>query len=105
MTEALRRHGEWAEIFSGDAVIATAILDRLLHHSHTISIRGESYRLRDKRRAGIIETTESKPPNKTKGGWVRSRPSQRGQFQTLPDRRHDTPGVEQDHGARRVPHR
>jgi DNA replication protein DnaC len=48
--------GEWAEVFSGDAVIATAILDRLLHHSHVISIRGESYRLRDKRKAGVLKT-------------------------------------------------
>jgi len=48
--------GEWAEVFSGDGVIATAILDRLLHHSHVISIRGESYRLRDKRKAGVVKT-------------------------------------------------
>jgi DNA replication protein DnaC len=49
---------EWAEIFSGDAVIATAILDRLLHHSHVINIRGESYRLKEKKRAGLIEPRE-----------------------------------------------
>jgi len=35
--------------FIGDAVVATAILDRLLHHSHVITIRGDSYRLREKR--------------------------------------------------------
>jgi DNA replication protein DnaC len=46
--------GEWAEVFSGDSVIATAILDRLLHRSHVISIRGESYRLREKRKAGTL---------------------------------------------------
>jgi DNA replication protein DnaC len=46
--------GEWAEVFSGDSVIATAILDRLLHHSHVISIRGESYRLKEKRKAGVV---------------------------------------------------
>ena len=38
----------------GDPVIATAILDRLLHHSHVINIRGESYRLREKRQAGLF---------------------------------------------------
>ena len=38
---------EWNEIL-GDEVIAAAILDRLLHHSHVLSIRGQSYRLRDK---------------------------------------------------------
>jgi len=51
-----KSYGEWGEVFSGDTVIATAILDRLLHHSTTISIRGESYRLRDKKKAGIIAT-------------------------------------------------
>jgi DNA replication protein DnaC len=52
-----KSYGQWAEVFSGDEVIATAILDRLLHHSTTISIKGESYRLKDKRRAGIIGKT------------------------------------------------
>ncbi len=48
--------GEWAEVFSGDSVIATAILDRLLHHNHVINIRGESYRLKDKRKTGVVKT-------------------------------------------------
>ena len=38
---------EWHDIL-GDDVIAGAILDRLLQHSHVLSIRGQSYRLRDK---------------------------------------------------------
>jgi len=37
---------DWQELF-GDAVIAAAILDRLLHHSKVISIKGHSYRLED----------------------------------------------------------
>jgi DNA replication protein DnaC len=41
----------------GDAVVATAILDRLLHHSHVITIRGDSYRLREKRRSGLLPKT------------------------------------------------
>ena len=45
--------GNWGEVF-GDAVLATAILDRLLHHSHVITIKGESYRLREKRKAGLL---------------------------------------------------
>ena len=57
--------GEWGEVL-GDPVIATAILDRLLHHSHVINIRGESYRLREKKRAGFLHTPgspgEVKPP-------------------------------------------
>ena len=38
----------------GDSVIASAVLDRLLHHSHVLNIRGESYRLREKRQAGLF---------------------------------------------------
>jgi len=34
----------------------SAMLDRLLHHSHVIQIKGESYRLRQKRKAGILST-------------------------------------------------
>lgn len=41
-----------------DLVIASAVLDRLLHRSVTINIRGESYRLKDKRKAGIIGGTK-----------------------------------------------
>jgi hypothetical protein len=47
-----KSYGDWGSIF-GDPIIATAILDRLLHHSTTINIRGESYRLKDRRRAGL----------------------------------------------------
>lgn len=52
--------GDWGEVF-GDHVIATAILDRLLHHSTTLNIKGESYRLKDKRKAGLIQS-EAKTP-------------------------------------------
>lgn len=45
--------GEWGEVFGGDAVMASAALDRLLHRSTIINIRGESYRLREKRQAGM----------------------------------------------------
>jgi DNA replication protein DnaC len=48
-----RSVGEWGTVF-GDPVVATAILDRLLHHSHVVTIRGDSYRLREKRRAGLL---------------------------------------------------
>ncbi len=48
--------GEWGSVF-GDAVVATAILDQLLHHSHVVTIRGDSYRLREKRRAGLLKAT------------------------------------------------
>lgn len=61
---------DWGEVF-GDQVMATAILDRLLHHSTTLNIKGESYRLKDKRKAGLIprsdlsrETTDVEAPDK-----------------------------------------
>ena len=44
---------DWGEIFN-DQVLATAILDRLLHHSTTVNIKGESYRLKEKRKAGML---------------------------------------------------
>jgi IstB-like ATP binding protein len=47
---SLEHPAHWGSIF-GDPIIATAILDRLLHHSTTINIRGESYRLIDRRKA------------------------------------------------------
>jgi len=42
---------DWGEIFN-DHVLAAAILDRLLHQATTLNIKGDSYRLKDKRRAG-----------------------------------------------------
>jgi DNA replication protein DnaC len=47
----------WGEVF-GDRVIATAILDRLLHHSTIVNIKGESYRLKEKRKAGLLTRSE-----------------------------------------------
>lgn len=44
--------GEWGELL-GDPILATAVLDRLLHHSHVINIRGHSYRLREKMTTGV----------------------------------------------------
>lgn len=47
----------WGDVF-GDRIIATAILDRLLHHAVTLNIRGNSYRLREKLKAGLIRTDD-----------------------------------------------
>ncbi len=44
---------DWGEVFN-DPVLATAVLDRLLHYSTTLNIKGESYRLKEKRRAGLL---------------------------------------------------
>ena len=71
--------GEWGELL-GDSVIAAAILDRLLHHSHVLNIRGESYTLAEKRTAGLLGgatplplqavTTLSSPGNPAKDQGV-----------------------------------
>jgi DNA replication protein DnaC len=50
--------GSWGEVF-GDRVIATAILDRILHHAITVNIRGNSYRLKDKLKAGLVRPAEA----------------------------------------------
>jgi DNA replication protein DnaC len=42
---------DWGEIFSEDAIMASAALDRLLHRSTVINIKGKSYRLKEKRKA------------------------------------------------------
>jgi DNA replication protein DnaC len=48
-----RSVGERGSVFS-DPVVATAILDRLLRHSHVITIRGNSHRLKEKRCSGLL---------------------------------------------------
>jgi DNA replication protein DnaC len=49
---------QWGHVF-GDEMIATAILDRLLHHSHALIIQGDSFRLRQKKRAGLLGSTKT----------------------------------------------
>ena len=60
-----RSIGEWGTVL-GDAVVATAILDRLLHHSHVITIRGDSYRLKEKRRSGLLQKATAAEPKEEK---------------------------------------
>lgn len=55
MMTSNRTLSEWGEVL-GDLVMATAILDRILHHSHVITIRGESYRLKEKRNSGLVKS-------------------------------------------------
>ena len=46
--------GSWDIAFAGDRMLSAAMLDRLLRHSTIININGESYRLKDKRKAGLL---------------------------------------------------
>jgi DNA replication protein DnaC len=52
-----KSYGQWGQVF-GDDMLAAAILDRVLHHSITMTIKGESFRLREKRKAGLIKASE-----------------------------------------------
>ena len=47
--------GSWDQAFAGESVLTAAMLDRLLHHATVVQISGESYRLKDKRRAGVMD--------------------------------------------------
>ena len=59
---------DWAQVFAGDAVMASAALDRLLHRCTIINIRGESFRLKEKRQAAratlnaLLDTTPPSAP-------------------------------------------
>jgi DNA replication protein DnaC len=64
---------DWGEIFN-DQVLATAILDRLLHHSTTLNVKGESYRLKEKRRAGLFGSSAAKKAESTEAEEVLAMP-------------------------------
>lgn len=49
--------GEWDTTFAGNTALTAAMLDRLMHHAHLIQIKGDSYRLKDKRKAGVLGLT------------------------------------------------
>lgn len=48
--------GQWDETFAGNTALTSAMLDRILHHSHVIQIKGDSFRLREKRKAGVVRS-------------------------------------------------
>jgi len=53
---------QWDTTFAGDATMTAAMLDRLLHHAHVGMISGDSYRLRERRKAGIgLPGSKQKP--------------------------------------------
>lgn len=54
--------GQWDQTLAGDSALAAALLDRLLHHAHVIPLKGESYRLKDKRKAGLINPRAAVKP-------------------------------------------
>ena len=49
--------GSWDSAFAGDGVHTVAMLDRVLHHSIIVNINGESFSLKDNRKAGLLGKT------------------------------------------------
>ena len=47
--------GQWDTTFAGNTALTAAMLDRILHHAHIIQIKGESFRLKNKRKAGVFK--------------------------------------------------
>lgn len=58
---------EWGQVFAGDPIMASAALDRLLHRATVINIKGDSYRMREKRQAGLFPGAVALDPPPTKG--------------------------------------
>jgi len=52
--------GDWGQVFSEDPIMASAALDRLLHRSTVINVKGDSYRLKEKQRASSLPKANSK---------------------------------------------
>lgn len=48
---------QWATTLADDATLTAALLDRLLHHAHIVQINGESYRLKDRKKAGHLKVS------------------------------------------------
>lgn len=47
--------GQWGQVFANDTALTSAMLDRVLHHSHILQVKGESYRIKEKKQAGLME--------------------------------------------------
>ena len=65
--------GSWDDAFAADAVLTAAMLDRILHHATVVQISGESYRLKDKRRAGILARPQPPPASSTAAATKRAK--------------------------------
>lgn len=55
--------GEWDTTFADNSALTAAMLDRLLHHAHVVQIKGDSYRLKDKKKSGVLMPASSAPPD------------------------------------------
>ena len=58
---------DWGHVFAGDSVMASAALDRLLHRATVVNIKGDSYRMKEKRLTGLFPGSVALPDSPTKG--------------------------------------
>ncbi len=63
---------DWPEIFAGDEILTTAILDRLLHHVYIVHIDGRSYRLRDL--DGLLQPAAGPDGSQHRKGGINNEP-------------------------------
>ena len=59
---------KWQEVLNNDEALTTATLDRLIHHSHILNINGDSYRLKQKKEAGILPFNSKLKPRSLNQG-------------------------------------
>ncbi len=52
---------QWGTALADDQTLTAALLDRLLHHAHIVQISGDSYRLKDKKKAGAVKGAAKSP--------------------------------------------
>jgi DNA replication protein DnaC len=64
---------EWGHVFAGDAIMASAALDRLLHRATVINIKGDSYRMREKRQAGLFPGAVALDPQQKGASTTKSK--------------------------------
>ncbi|MGV3346954.1 IS21-like element helper ATPase IstB [Bordetella sp. LUAb4] len=50
---------QWDQTFGGNTTLTAAMLDRILHHAHIVQIKGDSYRLKQQRKAGHMPAAKS----------------------------------------------
>ncbi|MBL9149568.1 MAG: ATP-binding protein [Phycisphaerae bacterium] len=70
--------GNWGAVFANDAVMASAALDRLLHKAAVLNIRGESYRLRERRKAIGSDALPGGPEHRSEQPMTRASAHSRG---------------------------
>ncbi len=68
--------GRWGEVF-GDATVAAAMIDRLVHHAEVVSLKGDSYRLKDRDLGRVPHRRRSVTTNPA--GGVNFQPVKQGQ--------------------------